>query len=575
MLLANPHFPWEGEKRLWESHLTLTTGELDVYGATLSGVPGVLIGFNDAVAWTHTVSAGHRFTLYELTLTPGDPTTYVYGDETRTMTSEDIIVEVLRDDGTVEQVSRTMWESHYGVMLNLPFGWTAETAYTMRDANLDNTDILQQFFGMNMATSMDEFIDAHATANGIPWVNTIATSADGRAWYADASAAPNLSEEALAAWQARVDAGGTSKLALDNGAILLDGSHPLYEWVDDPEATRPGILAFSAQPQLERADFVFNANDSHWLAHPDELLTGYSRMTGREAYPQSARTRMNVVLLTDPDVRGNDDVLSLDELTGAILSQRSLHAELLLADVLTLCEGATTVTVEDSSEYDITGPCRVLAEWDGTYTTDAVGAALWREFLAVFGSAARIDAGPLYSVPFDPADPVGTPNTLNVDNASTILLHIGLAAKALDDAGWGYDVVLGEMQFDGRPHDEIIPIPGGFGLEGVASVVSCCSNPNTLGPKAESSPFVTDDFFIRETGYPITSGNSFMMTLQFTDDGPIAQGVLTYGQPDDIESEDFTSQTKLYSDGEFRPMWFTEDEIEADEVSTMQVVGNL
>jgi acyl-homoserine lactone acylase PvdQ len=114
MLLANPHFPWEGEKRLWESHLTLTTGELDVYGATLSGVPGVLIGFNDAVAWTHTVSAGHRFTLYELTLTPESPTTYVYGDETREMSGEELTVEVLREDGSVEKITRTMWKSTTG-----------------------------------------------------------------------------------------------------------------------------------------------------------------------------------------------------------------------------------------------------------------------------------------------------------------------------------------------------------------------------------------------------------------------------------------------------------------------------
>ena len=76
MLIANPHFPWEGEKRLWESQLTLTTGELNVYGVGLTGVPGVLIGFNENVAWTHTVSAGYRMTLYELSLTPGDPTSY-------------------------------------------------------------------------------------------------------------------------------------------------------------------------------------------------------------------------------------------------------------------------------------------------------------------------------------------------------------------------------------------------------------------------------------------------------------------------------------------------------------------
>jgi acyl-homoserine-lactone acylase len=297
-------------------------------------------------------------------------------------------------------------------------------------------------------------------------------------------------------------------------------------------------------------------------------------MTGREEYPQSSRTRMNAVLLTDPDVRGNDDLLSLDEITGAILSQRSIVAELLLADVLTLCEGATTVTLEDGSEYDITGACAALAEWDGTYTVDAVGAALWREFLAVFGSAARSDAGPLYSVPFDPADPVGTPNTLNVDNASSILLHIGLAAKVLDDAGWGHDVALGDIQFDASPHGEEIPIPGGFGLEGVASVVSCCSNPNTFGPRAENSPRVSDDFTLREAGYPITFGNSFMMTLQFTDEGPVAQGVLTYGQLDEIESDGFTEQTELYSNGVFRPMLFTEEDVAADEVSSMQVVGN-
>ena len=120
MLLANPHFPWEGEKRLWENQLTLTNGELNVYGVTLTGTPGVLIGFNDAVAWTHTVSAGHRMTLYELDLAAGDPTTYVYGDETRAMEGEDVSVDVLQPDGSIETVTRTMWSSHYGPMLDLP-----------------------------------------------------------------------------------------------------------------------------------------------------------------------------------------------------------------------------------------------------------------------------------------------------------------------------------------------------------------------------------------------------------------------------------------------------------------------
>ncbi len=40
----------------------------------MSGVPGVLIGFNDHVGWTPTTSAGYRMTVYSLALVPGDPT---------------------------------------------------------------------------------------------------------------------------------------------------------------------------------------------------------------------------------------------------------------------------------------------------------------------------------------------------------------------------------------------------------------------------------------------------------------------------------------------------------------------
>ena len=61
MVLANPHFPWQGELKLYESHIRVE-GEVDVYGASLMGVAPVLIGFNKGMAWTHTVSAGKRFT---------------------------------------------------------------------------------------------------------------------------------------------------------------------------------------------------------------------------------------------------------------------------------------------------------------------------------------------------------------------------------------------------------------------------------------------------------------------------------------------------------------------------------
>ncbi|HRE01046.1 MAG TPA: penicillin acylase family protein, partial [Ilumatobacteraceae bacterium] len=532
LLLANPHFPWEGERRLWESQLTLTTGELNVYGATLSGVPGVLIGFNDAVAWTHTVSAGYRMTLYELTLTPDDPTSYVYGDDAEAMTPTDITIEVLGDDGSTDEVTRTMWSSHYGPMLNLPFGWSTEKAYTYRDANLDNADILGQFFGMNQATSMDEFIEAHREFNGIPWVNTMATSADGQAWYADTASAPNLSDDTIAEWQAAVDSGALAAVILDNGAILLDGSNPANEWVDDPAATRPGILPFDEQPQLLRDDFIFNANDSHWLANPDELLTGYSPMTGAEEIPQSARTRMNVALLTDPELRGTDGKFSLAEIQAAIFSNRSMHADLLLKQVLDVCENASTPELDnDRGPVDLTDTCDVLRDWDGTYGIDSVGAVLWREFMNRFDNTDMTDAGALYAVGFDPTDPAGTPNTLNAD-PEPIVQALAEATFGLVEAGFGVDAVLGDLQFDGRTVDEHIPLPGGTWADGTASIVGCCSGSNSTAETGTRGTW-SDIYSFSNIGYPVSFGNSFMMTLQFTDDGPVAEALLNYGQPDD------------------------------------------
>ncbi len=548
MLLANPHFPWEGEKRLWENQLTLTTGELDVYGVTLTGTPGILIGFNDAVAWTHTVSAGNRMTMYELSLEPGNPTTYLYGTETREMESEDIEVEVLGDDGTTTTVTRTMWSSPYGPMLNLPFGWTGEKAYTVRDANIDNTDFLGQFLGMNKATSMDEFIEAHRTYNGIPWVNTMATSADGRAWYADTAATPNLSDEAIAGWQAAVAAGGSAALSFGSGAILLDGSNPINEWVDDPEATRPGILPFDEQPQLERDDYVFNANDSHWLANPAQPLTGYSPLTGAENIPQSPRTRMNAILLSDPSLRGNDGTIDLGELQAAWLSNRAVHAETLRDQVVKACDDQGVVLVE-GRPFDITPACDVLRNWDGRLNVDSQGAVLWREFLGLFPRTDLKNAGLLYAVAFDPANPILTPNTI-ADN-TTVVNNIAQAMRVMGDKGWPLDIALGEVQFDGRTVDERIGLPGGTNVEGSISIVGCCSGARTLGPLGDP----------KAAGYPITTGNSFVMTMEFSADGPHAEAVLTYGQPDDPADPGFTAQMKLFAAGLFRPILFTADEV--------------
>jgi acyl-homoserine-lactone acylase len=550
LLLANPHFPWEGELRFWEVHLTVPD-EIDVYGVALSGMPGVQLGFNEHIAWTHTVSAGRRFTVYSLDLVEDEPTRYVYGDEERDMESTEIEVEVLQEDGTLGTETRTMWSSHYGPMLELPMGWSAEQGFSYRDANAEITTTLSQFLAMDRAQSMEELQAAHEEHQGIPWVNTIATDAEGRAWFADAAPTPNLRDETIEEWRSAVEAGELAALVDANGATLLDGSNPDNEWVDDPDAPAPGLVPYAELPELERNDYVFNANDSHWLTNPDELLTGFSPMHGLEQRPVSARTRMNIRHLEED--AGEDGTFDLAEVQESIFSNRSLHAELLLDAMVEACQGAEGDLVQRA--------CDTLAGWDGRYQLDARGAILWREWLNRFEPEDRTDSGVLYSDSFDPADPAHTPNTPVTDREAW-LAALEQAAQALEDAGIPLDAPLGEFQFDGRT-DERIPLHGGLHQDGIANVMGCCANSTSTGPSGDTGQ-LGDGLFRDVPGYPVTTGASFLMALAFTEEGPVAEAFLTYGQPDARDDPGFTSQTERFSDEDWRPILFRDEDIEND-----------
>jgi acyl-homoserine-lactone acylase len=569
MLLANPHFPWEGELRFWEVHLSMP-GELDVYGVSLSGMPGVQLGFNEHVAWTHTVSAGRRFTVYSLDLVDGDPTRYVYGDEERDMISTEVEVEVLADDGSLTTETRTLWSSHYGPMLQLPLGWSEEQAFTYRDANAEITSVLSQFLAMDRAESMDDLQAAHEEHQGIPWFNTIATDTEGRAWFADTSATPNLAPETIESWRSAVDAGEVAALVDQEGATLLDGSDPAKEWIDDPAAPAPGLVPYADLPQLERDDYVFNANDSYWLPNPEELLTGYSPMHGLEERRVSARTRMNVRHLAEDDAGGDDGRFDLGELQDAIFSNRSLHAELLLDAMVETCTGAAPVDV-GGEQIDVEAACNVLSAWDGRYDVESRGAVLWREFLGRFDADERGDVGRLYADAFDPAAPATTPSTPAEDRGPW-LDALAQTVQILEDAGIAVDSPLGDLQFDGRRGDERTPVHGGLGVEGIANVVGCCANSTSTAPTADIGQTVEGRFFRDLPGYPVTTGASFLMTLAFTDDGPVAEAFLTYGQPDDPSAPGYTAQMEQYSEKQWRPVLFRDEDIEADPDLTTEVV---
>ncbi len=594
LLMANPHFPWEGELRFWESHLTVP-GKLDIYGAQLSGVPGIGIGFTKNFAWTHTVSAGNRFTAYTLDLVPGDPLSYRFGDETKKIVPTDHTIEVLGTDGKLAKVKRTTYASQYGPIIDFPgYGWTAEHTISYRDANIDDDEFIDQYFGMFQAKSYDEFKAVHEKANGIPLFNTIATSSDGRAWYADTSATPDLSKAAIAKYEASLASDPVVKVAADNGAVLLDGSDPANVWVNEPGARDPGLVPPSKQPQTERRDYVFNANDSYWLSNAKHPLTGdYSRLHGRQDVAPSYRTRENAVILDDTTskVGSGKGGFTLDSIADLALHNEGFTARELRKPFIDRCDSKASVDVPavdggdkapglPAATVDIAQACKVLATWDGIYDLDRTGPALWREMMEQVPKADQATAGQLWATPFDPAEPVTTPSglaPLPAGQPDPMLVWLGRAVQTLKAAGFEPNVKLGDIQFAVRNGTKV-PIHGGQAIDGTTNVVGCCANASIMDPALRTtSTFFTADSPLRtidgKTGYFVNNGTSFLMTVAFGPGGPKAKAFLTYSDTEDRKDPNYTAATERFSKKQWVPVDFTEAQVAADTKSTTTVKG--
>lgn len=139
LLLGNPHLPWEGQFLFYESHLTVP-GQLNLMGVSLVGNPGISLGFNDHLGWSHTVNAHDSDDVYELTLTK-DGTHYLYDGRPLPLRKEELAVRVKTDKGT-ETREKEVLRSHYGPTVRKPL--SRDKALAWKSANFDACDFVEQ-----------------------------------------------------------------------------------------------------------------------------------------------------------------------------------------------------------------------------------------------------------------------------------------------------------------------------------------------------------------------------------------------------------------------------------------------
>ncbi|KKO45129.1 acyl-homoserine-lactone acylase [Arsukibacterium ikkense] len=587
-ILANPHFPWDGELRFFEQHLTIA-GELDVTGVSMIGMPAVLIGFNQQLGWTHTVSQGKRFTLYQLELDPANPLRYRYGDSYRDIEQTEVSIEVQLADGSLQLINHTLYRSHFGPLVNLAsidpsLGWNSQSAIAIKDANQNNSRMLQQWLALNKASDTTSFFAALAEHQGIPWVNTLLASSEGKASYVDASQVPRLAGPVDAMLKVAVQQPPLSLLWQDgDGSLLLPGNDPMFEWQDSGHTIAPGLVPLAEAPQLSRNDYVFNANSSHWLSHLTARLQGYPLVYGPEQTIRSPRTRYNGLLLNSDWVADSEYKFDLAALKQVFNHNGSLFGQLFVADIVSRCQAAPPLQLPGQT-VNLAAACQTLAAWDGQYQLHSQGAQLMREFLASFRIPShRALADVLYASGFDSNDPLGTPAGIApataVAEQDPVLLALASAMQRLQQAGIALNAPLNEVQYLIKAQQQApIAIAGGYSFEGAFNMAEGVSGSRSTsklatvitGQGRPDSPLLTlSEDNLRADAYRLNYGSSFVMALQFTEAGPQAEMLLAYSQSHDPESVHFADQTAMFSQQQWRPMRFSAADIAADQVSQL------
>ncbi|AGN78931.1 acylase [Pseudomonas sp. GD03651] len=516
LLLANPHFPWMGGMRFYQMQLTIP-GQLDVMGAALPGLPVVNIGFNRHLAWTHTVDTSKHFTLYRLQLDPKDPTRYLLDGKSLPLARQTISVAVKAEDGSLGQVERQVYSSQFGPVVQWPgrLDWDAHVAYSLRDANLDNTRVLQQWYQINRADNLAALKGSVEQLQGIPWVNTLAVDPGGRALYLNQSVVPYVDQQLL---------GACSTPQGQGPVVVLDGSRSACQWKIDANAAQPGIFPARLLPSLEREDFVQNSNDPAWLANPAQPLTGYSPLISRSDQPLGMRGRFALQRLQ------GTARLSVDDLQRMVTDDEVYLASLVLPDLLQWCQGAA---------IEVQAVCSSLAAWNGKADLDS-GIGLVH-FQNLFTALAEHPES--WRVAFDPADPQHTPRGLAVEQAAVRkrVRDAALASlKQVNDSGVAEGTRWGQVQqaLDGTP------VPGGPQALGVYNAMY--SVPHGQGKRL------------------VVSGTSYLQLVSFTDKGPEARGLLAFSQSSEAASAHASDQTKAFAAKQLAVIPFTEAQIKAD-----------
>jgi penicillin amidase len=164
ILAGDPHLELTLPSIWYEAHLVVP-GELDVYGVTLAGTPGIVVGFNRDIAWTFTNTGHDALDHYRERLDDREaPERYMLDGTWREL---ELRAEEYFGPAGELLLTDTIYHTHRG-----PVRFVNDEPMSLRWTVLDGQGEVDALLGTNRAGSVEEWLEATAgyqapTQNGL------------------------------------------------------------------------------------------------------------------------------------------------------------------------------------------------------------------------------------------------------------------------------------------------------------------------------------------------------------------------------------------------------------------------
>ena len=412
MLLANPHLAWSGISLFYEAHLVAPG--VDMYGASLVGLPVLAIAFNDRLGWTHTVNMTSPLTQYELALEDGG---YRFDGEVRSFEERVDTLRILADDGTIrEEVQRTQWSVHGPVIAE-----RGDKAVALRAVGFDAPGLLEQWWDMGKAENLAEF-EAALRRQQIPVFTVMYADRDGHILHHFGGRVPVRSGGDFLDWRGKVQPGDSSRTLWTE----IHSYDELPRVVDPPSG------------------WLQNANEAPWTTtfplalNPEDFPPYMTRSAGFWARAQRSARML-----------AEDDQITFDELIEYKHSTRIEFAYLILDDLVLAARQHGGPLAGRAAD--------VLEAWDQATDAESMGAVLFIQWGREVAAGLQ-SFGELFATPWSLQAPFTTPDGL-ADPAKAVRALETAARRVEGDYG-ALDVAWGDV-FRLRGNGLDLPANGG------------------------------------------------------------------------------------------------------------------